>query len=72
MPQMHPMERWSILHGMQVKEVAEAVGCSGAHPRNIMAWRKEPSLGLAAKLSDVTGLEMRAFLKPGDNPRRSA
>jgi hypothetical protein len=63
------MERWATVHQMPVKRLAEAAGCSGAHLRNIYAWRKEPSLSLAARLSEISGIEMRAFIKPVDNRR---
>ena len=70
MNRQHPMERWADLHEMPVRRLAEAAGISGAYLRNIYAWRREPSLAVAARLSDLSGIEMRAFLKPGDNHDR--
>lgn len=61
---LHPMERW-IAGRMSVKQLAEAAGCSEWHVRNIFAGRKEASLGLAKRLSDISGgvVPMDAFLR---------
>lgn len=50
---------------MSVGAVAEAADCSDSHLRNIFAGRKEASLGLAKKLSDLSGgvVPMDAFLR---------
>lgn len=71
MTKQHPMERWASVHQMPVKQLAEAAGISGAYLRNIYAWRREPSLTVAARLSEISGIEMRAFIKPGDNRKVS-
>jgi plasmid maintenance system antidote protein VapI len=62
----HPMLRWAKANEMSVAQVAEAAECSDAHLRNICAGRKEASLGLAQRLSKVSGgkVPMDAFLKP--------
>lgn len=51
---------------MTVRQLAEAVGISDAHLRNIFAGRKEASLGLAKRLSEVSEgtVPMDAFLRP--------
>ena len=61
----HPLARWAEANGMTVRQVAGAAECSDAHLRNIFAGRKEASLGLAKRLSDVSGGEvpMEAFLR---------
>jgi len=59
------MLRWAELSGMTVAAVAVAAGCSEWHLRNIFAGRREASLGLAKRLSDVSGgaVPMDAFLR---------
>jgi plasmid maintenance system antidote protein VapI len=62
----HPMLRWAASNDMSVKQIADAADCSDAHLRNICAGRKEASLGLAKRLSEVSGgaVPMDAFLRP--------
>lgn len=62
---LHPMLRWAEAHEMALSAVAKAVECSESHLRNIFAGRKEASLGLAKKLSDLSGgtVPMDAFLR---------
>lgn len=66
MSDTHPLLRWADRKGMSVPEIADAVGCSDSHLRNICAGRKEASLGLAKRLSALSGDEipMDAFLRP--------
>jgi len=58
---------------MTVKELAEAADCSDAHLRNIFAGRKDASLRLASRLSDLSGgvVPMGAFLKPESSEARA-
>lgn len=51
---------------MTVPAIASRVGCSDSHLRNIFAGRKEASLGLAKRLSELSEHEvpMDAFLRP--------
>lgn len=60
------MLRWAEGNGKTIPEIAAAVSCSEWHLRNIFAGRKEASLGLAKRLSDLSGgsVPMDAFLKP--------
>lgn len=62
----HPMLAWAERNGMTVPAVASSVQCSESHIRNIFAGRKEASLGLAKRLSELSGFEvpMDAFLRP--------
>lgn len=62
------MLRWAEKKGMTVDDLAESAECSAAHLRNIFAGRKEASLGLAKRLSDLSGgkVPMDAFLKPDE------
>lgn len=66
MTESHPMVRWADSSGMTVAQLADAAGCSDSHLRNIFAGRKEASLGLAKRLSELSGGEvpMDAFLRP--------
>lgn len=61
----HPLLAWADRKGMTVGEVAEAADCSEWHLRNICAGRKEASLRLAKRLSEVSGgkVPMDSFLK---------
>lgn len=60
------MLRWAGDNGRSISELAEAAECSEWHLRNICAGRKDASLGLAKRLSDLSGgvVPMEAFLKP--------
>ncbi len=60
------MAAWAERNGMTAPAVATAVGCSEWHIRNIFAGRKEASLGLAKRLTELSGNEvpMDAFLRP--------
>lgn len=66
MSNAHLILAWAAQKGMTVADIASAAGCSPSHLRNICALRKEASLGLAKRLSDLTGGEvpMDAFLRP--------
>ena len=66
MSDKHPMLRWAESNAMPIGALAEAAGCSGAHLRNIFAGRKEASLGLAKRLSEISdgSVPMDAFLRP--------
>ena len=46
------------------RALAEAVGCSVPHLRNIRDGRKGTSMRLAKRLSDATKLPMETFLQP--------
>ena len=60
------MLRWAEGNGINIPSMATAVDCSESHLRNIFAGRKEASLPLAKRLSDLTGgiVPMDAFLRP--------
>lgn len=62
----HPMEFWADDAGVSIRDLAEVAGCSESHLRNLFAGRKEASLGLAKRLSDISGgvVPMDAFLRP--------
>jgi hypothetical protein len=65
MNEPHALVQWA--DGiMDIPAIAEAAGCSEWHLRNIIAGRREASLGLAKRLSDITQgvVPMDAFLRP--------
>lgn len=64
------MLAWAERNGMTIPDVATSVQCSEWHLRNIFAGRKEASLGLAKRLSELSGNEvpMDAFLRPATAP----
>jgi transcriptional regulator with XRE-family HTH domain len=72
MSDKHPILRWAEENGRTVPDIAAAAGCSDAHLRNICAGRKEASLGLAKRLSALSGgtVPMDAFLRPEDAEAR--
>lgn len=59
------MLAWADRNGMTVAAVRDAVGVSDSYLRNILAWRREPSLRIAKRLSALSGGEvpMDAFLR---------
>jgi len=71
MSDLHPLLRWAEANEMTVKQLADAADCSDAHLRNIFAGRKEASLGLAKRLSEISGgiVPMDAFLRPIEDAR---
>jgi hypothetical protein len=50
---------------MTVKQLADEADCSDTHLRNIFAGRKDASLSLAKRLSEISGraVPMDAFLR---------
>jgi hypothetical protein len=64
MSDTHPFLRWANDAGLSVKQLSVAADCSGAHLRNIFAGRREASLRLAKRLSELSGgaVPMDAFL----------
>jgi hypothetical protein len=61
----HVMARWMALHGKTVDEVAAETNKTPSHIRNLLAGRREASLSLAKRLSDITGgvVPLDAFLR---------
>ena len=60
------MSRWMAVHGKSVDEIADLAGCSPSYIRNLLAGRREASLSMAKRLSDISGgiVPLDAFLKP--------
>ncbi len=59
----HPMREWRRLNGKTLQDVANDVGCTQPHLSEIENWKNEPSLDLTARLSSLTGIDMKAFVK---------
>jgi hypothetical protein len=64
--EQHIMLRWMEIHNKSVDDVASQVRCTAPFVRNMLARRRQPSLPLAKRLSDMTGgvVPMDAFLMP--------
>jgi plasmid maintenance system antidote protein VapI len=60
----HIMLRWMQVHGKTVDDIAVLAECTPSHIRNLLAGRKDASLSLAKRLSDISGgvVPMDAFL----------
>jgi len=61
----HPLRAWRDhqLEPFTQQRLADAAGVSKSMIADIERGAREPSLGVAAKLSDITGLDVRAFLR---------
>jgi transcriptional regulator with XRE-family HTH domain len=64
----HPLEQWlkeKKLAGAPVgkRNLAHRVGCSASRITQIVRYGSEPSLTLAAKLSEETGLPIESFVR---------
>jgi hypothetical protein len=59
------MLRWIERNGKTIPDVAKSADCSEWHLRNLLARRKDASLALAKRLSELSGSEvpMDAFLR---------
>ncbi|MDO8596386.1 MAG: hypothetical protein Q7R45_07165 [Sulfuricaulis sp.] len=70
MNKQHALVRWAE-GKTDIAAIAAAVECSESHLRNIIAGRKEASLGLAKRLSDLSDGEvpMDAFMRPVQAPQ---
>lgn len=64
----HPMMRWAEREGITVVELARVAGCSQGHLSNIFAGKRGVSLGLAKRLSELSGgkVKIDAFLRPAE------
>lgn len=47
---------------MTLAALARLVGVTASHLSEVENYKNEPSLDLASRLSDVTGLEMKTFV----------
>jgi transcriptional regulator with XRE-family HTH domain len=58
------MREWRRQNGKTLQDLASEVGVTQSHLSEIENWNNEPSLVLTARLHNVTGIEMKAFVKP--------
>jgi len=62
----HPLRRWRKEHKKTLADLAGTVRVTSSHLSEIENWKNEPSLDLASRLQRETGIEMSAFVKPGE------
>lgn len=62
----HPLRRWRVSRGLnlaqvvvQIKEIDDTIKVSSSHLSEIERGKNTPSLALAARISKVTGGEVR-------------
>lgn len=61
----HPLYRWRKLNGNKtLQDLATEVGVTQSHLSEIENWKNEPSLALAARLHQITQIDMRDLVKP--------
>jgi transcriptional regulator with XRE-family HTH domain len=63
MADTHPMRTWRKENGKTLADMAELVGVVPSYLSDIERFLKQPSLDLAAKLQDETGIPATRFLK---------
>jgi transcriptional regulator with XRE-family HTH domain len=60
----HPLYHWRKINGNKtLEELAEEVGVTQSHLSEIENWNNVPSLDLVARLSALTGIDMKDFVK---------
>lgn len=62
----HPLKIWRQGQTPKVTlaALARRVGVTASHLSEVENYKNEPSLDLADRLSEATGLEMKAFVPP--------
>lgn len=63
MAEPHPLRAWRTKHKKTLSDMGDRVGVGASHISQIETGDKMPSLQLAAKLSDVTGIPLGKFVK---------
>jgi transcriptional regulator with XRE-family HTH domain len=61
---MSDLRTWKAASGRNWTWLAGQVGTTPSHISDIARGHKEPSLGLAIKIADVTGVPVRSLRKP--------
>ncbi len=60
----HPLFHWRKRNGGRtLQQLAAELGVTQSHLSEIENWKNEPSLELAARLNDVTGIAMKEFVR---------
>jgi len=64
----HPLKSWRQRQNPKVTlaSLAQRVGVTASHLSEVENYKNEPSLDLTSRLSDETGIEMRAFVTPAE------
>ncbi len=62
----HPLKTWrrSQTPKVTLAALAQRVGVTATHLSEVENYKNEPSLNLVDRLSNETGLEMKAFVLP--------
>lgn len=61
-PNIHPLKRWRFEYGLTLERAAKRLKVSSAHLSEIERRRKMPSLTLAARIRDRTGLTLEQIV----------
>lgn len=61
MEQVHPLREWRKSNGKTLTDLADIVKVRASHLSEIENGNNEPSLDLAVKLSQVTGIDIAKF-----------
>jgi transcriptional regulator with XRE-family HTH domain len=59
----HPLRRWRTERSVTLTTLADQVGVYASHLSEIENRNNRPSLRLAAKLSQITGLPLESFVQ---------
>lgn len=57
----HPLKEWRAREGLRQEDAAERLGISKPTVSRLEKGRRKPSLALAAKLSERTGIPVKLF-----------
>jgi transcriptional regulator with XRE-family HTH domain len=66
-PKTHPLFHWRLKNERTLQAVADHVGCTQSHLSEIENWNNEPSLELAARLHELTKIDMKEFVKTAES-----
>lgn len=72
MAETHPLRAWRVgqTPRRSIKDLASECGVAFQHVGAIEVGRRKPSLALALRLAEVTGLGVEAFAEPGRQAAR--
>lgn len=65
-PTNHPLRAWRFEQTPRrtLTALAEELGVTASHLSEIENWNNEPSLTLASRLHNITGIDMKEFARP--------
>lgn len=67
-PNEHPLRAWRAANNMTLMQLAERVGVGQPTLSDIETWRRPPSLSLALRLEEVTGITPRNLARRPPSP----